>query len=74
MIFYTDFCTKFTVVLCLLAFYSVTKIHAANSQHTVMQLLLVNLGAKLKPKGSDAHHVEKLLSTAYFGQAFVNSL
>ena len=46
LIFHLDFCTKFTVVLCLLAYNSGSKTHMANCQRTIMHLPFVNVGAK----------------------------
>ena len=46
--------------LCLLTYNLVTTNHAVKSQHTIMHLPFVNLGAKLQPNKVDAHCFETL--------------
>ena len=48
--------------LCLPAYNSVTKSHAAKNQNSVMNLPFVNLGSKFQPHSFEAHRVETLYS------------
>ena len=52
------FSSKIYSCLCLLAYNLVTTNHAVKSQHTIMHLPFVNLGAKFQPNRVDAHRFE----------------
>ena len=54
------FLYKIYSCLCLLAYKSVTKNHAAKSHDTIMHLAFVNLGANFQFSSFDVHRAETL--------------